>query len=254
VSATGTPPLSYQWQRNGANISGATSSSYTLPSAALADSGSQFRCRVSNSIGNVFSNNATLTVISNGVPTPTIITPAAGTLYIAGTTLSYSGNATDPEDGTLAASRFTWQIDFHHDDHTHPGMPATTGSKSGTFDIPNIGETSANVWYRVYLTVVDSAGQSATVYRDVLPRKAQITLATSPSGLGLTLDGQPVTAPYAFVGVVGILRTIGAPSPQPRNGGTYLFQSWSNGGAQTQTITTPTSNVTFTATFRKPRR
>ena len=31
VTATGTAPLSYQWQKNGANITGATSASYTTP-------------------------------------------------------------------------------------------------------------------------------------------------------------------------------------------------------------------------------
>ena len=62
VSASGTPPLSYQWQRNGAAISGATSSSYTIASAQLADNGVGFRCRVTNAYGNVTSNGATLGV------------------------------------------------------------------------------------------------------------------------------------------------------------------------------------------------
>lgn len=254
VAASGTPPLSYQWQRNGVNISGATSASYTLPAAAQSDSGAQFRCVVTNPVGSVFSNSAVLTVTGNLAPTPTIGTPVVGTLYTAGTTLAYSGTASDPEDGDLAASRFTWKIDFHHKDgleHTHPGLPPTTGAKSGTYAIPNSGETSANVCYRVYLTVVDSGGQQVTVSRDVLPRTAQVTLSTSPSGFQLTLDGAPVTAPYTFVGVAGILRSIGAPSPQTRTSGTYEFRSWSDQGAQTHTIVTPAANTTISATYRK---
>ena len=155
-------PLSYQWQRNNTNISGATSSSYTLPSAAASDNGSSFRCILTNSVGSVTSNAAILTVTGNAAPTPTIVTPAAGTRYTAGTTLNFSGTATDPEDGTLPASRFMWQIDFHHDAHAHPGLPPTSDITSGSYIIPNVGETSANVWYRVYLTVVDSAGQSVS--------------------------------------------------------------------------------------------
>jgi glucose/arabinose dehydrogenase len=62
VSAGGSTPLTYQWQRNTVNISAATSPSYTLPSAALADSGAKFRCVVSNGFGSATSNEATLTV------------------------------------------------------------------------------------------------------------------------------------------------------------------------------------------------
>ena len=62
VAAAGSQPLSYQWQKNGADIRGASSSSYTTPPTTVADNGSQFRVVVSNSAGNVTSNTATLTV------------------------------------------------------------------------------------------------------------------------------------------------------------------------------------------------
>lgn len=56
VSASGTPPLSYQWRKNGTDIPGATSSCYPAT-----QSGS-YSCRVTNSCGSVYSNSATLTV------------------------------------------------------------------------------------------------------------------------------------------------------------------------------------------------
>lgn len=62
VSATGSIPLSYQWQRNQVNISGANSSSYTIASATMANDGAKFRCVVSNSFGAANSNEAVLTV------------------------------------------------------------------------------------------------------------------------------------------------------------------------------------------------
>ena len=62
MAATGTAPLGYQWRKNGANVSGATSSSYTTPATTTADNGAQFSVVVSNSAGSVTSNNATLTV------------------------------------------------------------------------------------------------------------------------------------------------------------------------------------------------
>jgi hypothetical protein len=62
VTATGTAPLAYQWRRNGTNIAGATSSTYTTPATTLTDSGAQFTVVVSNAAGAVTSNAATLTV------------------------------------------------------------------------------------------------------------------------------------------------------------------------------------------------
>ncbi len=70
VSANGSAPLSYQWQRNTVDIAGATASSYTISSATLADNGARFRCVVTNGFGNATSNEATLTVTS--VP-PTLV-------------------------------------------------------------------------------------------------------------------------------------------------------------------------------------
>lgn len=80
VGAGGTSPLSYQWQRNTVNISGANSSSYTIASATLADGGAKFRCVVSNTFGTATSNEATLTVTP---PPPTLLTEASTDLAIA---------------------------------------------------------------------------------------------------------------------------------------------------------------------------
>lgn len=66
VVASGASPLSYQWQKNGANISGANAASYTTPVTTTADSGEQFRVIVSNSSGSDSSNIATLTVNPSG--------------------------------------------------------------------------------------------------------------------------------------------------------------------------------------------
>lgn len=62
VAATGTTPFSYQWRKNGANISGATSSTYTTPPTTAADNGSLFSVVVTNSVGSATSNDAILTV------------------------------------------------------------------------------------------------------------------------------------------------------------------------------------------------
>jgi hypothetical protein len=82
VTASGTAPLQYQWQKGTAPIAGATASSYTTPAAALPDDGSTFQVVISNSVGSVTSSSAKLTV-------------AAGTTMAAGvdvTTYKYDLN------------------------------------------------------------------------------------------------------------------------------------------------------------------
>jgi glucose/arabinose dehydrogenase len=250
VAATGTAPLSYQWQKNNVNIAGATASSYQTPPTILADNNTTYRAVVTNAIGTATSNAATLGVTANTPPAATILTPAVGAKYTAGTALSFSGSGTDLENGTLPASAFKWRIDFHHDTHIHPAMADTIGITSGSFAISNSGETSANVWYRVYLTVTDLAGLSTTTYVDVLPNTSVFTLATAPAGLQVTLDGQPVTTPVNITSVVGIIRTLGVVTPQASGSNTYQFVSWSDGGAATHNVSTPTTNTAYTATYQ----
>ena len=249
VSASGSAPLGYRWQRNGVDVPGATGSSYTLAGVQAGDSGAQFRVVVTNSLGSATSNAATLTVTSNQPPVPSIGAPAAGARYSAGDTVAYSGSGTDPEDGSLAGSRFTWRVDFHHADHVHPFVQPAGGSTSGSFAIPATGHTDASVWYRVHLTVRDSGGLETATFRDVQPRIARVTLAASTPGPRLELDDQPLTAPSTHTGVAGMQRKVSAPSPQVVGGRVYLFLSWSDGGAATHTITTPSSDTTYTARF-----
>jgi hypothetical protein len=89
VTATGTAPLSYQWRKNGVNISGATSSSYTTPATTSADTGAKFRVVIANSAGSVTSNAATLTV-NTTILAPSITTQPASQTVIAGQSATFS--------------------------------------------------------------------------------------------------------------------------------------------------------------------
>ena len=249
VTASGTPPLHYQWQRNGVDIPGTDGPVFSI-APVLAENGTTFRVRVSNDVGSVTSNSATLTVLDNRIPTGTITAPGSGTLYRGGQSFTFSGSATDPEDGVLPPSAFTWRVDFHHDFHVHPFMQPTTGVTSGTFTIPDRGETSQNVFYRVVLIVRDSAGLTHTSTVDVRPRKTVVRIESNVANAQLTLDGTPITAPLTFTGVEGIIRSIGVVTPQTANGTPYEFASWSDGGAATHEIATPTDDTTFTALFQ----
>jgi hypothetical protein len=253
VAATGAAPLGYQWQRNQADIAGATGAAYTLGNVQTGDNGARFRCRVTNSLGSATSNEAVLTVTGNHAPLADITAPAAGATFKGGQAIGFAGNGTDQEDGTLPASAFTWEARLFHNDgsmHSHPAYGPATGSKSGSFTIADQGETSPNIWYRVYLTVKDAQGMISIDSTDIQPVKATVTLAASQSGLQLKLDGTPVTAPFTFTGVVGMKRMIEAVSPQTYQGNTWAFATWSDGGAAVHTLVTPAAAATYTASFQ----
>jgi hypothetical protein len=63
IAASGTAPLSYQWQKNGATIPGATNATLTLASVQPSDAGN-YRVMVANAAGSVPSADATLTITS----------------------------------------------------------------------------------------------------------------------------------------------------------------------------------------------
>ena len=91
VTATGGSTLIYQWKKNGAPISGATSSSYLTPPVVNSDSGSQYSVLVSDTSGNITSNFATLTVSANGVAVS--VTPN-NTMVMVGRTQQFIGTVT----------------------------------------------------------------------------------------------------------------------------------------------------------------
>jgi hypothetical protein len=84
---------------------------------------------------------------------------------------------------------------------------------------------------------------------DVHPFTSITTLASNPLGFSLKLDGQTVTSPFSFKGASKIHREVEAVSPQTVGGVTYVFSSWSDGGARVHTLKTPATNTTLTANF-----
>ena len=116
VTATGTAPITYQWQDNSsgsfANIGGATSSSYS-PTASYAAQGRQYRCVVTDANGSATSAAATLRVAFNLSGTGPRSVPLLGHPFGAGSVESYirgtaSGGApSHATSGALAAQSAT---------------------------------------------------------------------------------------------------------------------------------------------------
>lgn len=75
------------------------------------------------------------------------------------------------------------------------------------------------------------------------------TVTTNPAALSLTVDGLTGPGPRFFAWVPGSSHTLNAPSPQGSGGTRQQFVNWSNGGAQSQTVTAPSADTTYTANF-----
>src|SRR6266851_1224613 len=129
VVASGTAPLGYQWQKNGASIAGATAASYTTPATTTSDSGSAFAVVVTNTAGTVTSASATLTV--NPAPVAPVITRQPGNQTVtAGQTATFTVVAT----GT-APLAYQWQkngANIAGATAASYTTPATTTSDSGS--------------------------------------------------------------------------------------------------------------------------
>lgn len=248
VSVSGTMPFTFQWYKNNLPISGASSSELLINSVAMSDSGS-YKCTITNSFGNATTNSVKVAINNNTPPVATIITPMLGSNYAGNETLFFNGSATDAQDGNLPATAFNWYLEFHHEAHTHPGPYISPFQKSGSFKMPNTGEVSDNVYYRLYLIVTDSYGAVDSEYVDILPRKSYINLITNPPGLKVNIDGVPIQTPAQVLSVEGIIRNLSPNTPQLSNSVSYAFDSWSQGGNATQSFTTPVDDTTFIANY-----
>jgi len=133
VLAAGTAPLTYQWQKNAANISGATTSSYTTPATTAADNGAKFNVVVSNSAGSATSNSATLTVTAANAA-PTITTQPANQTVTVGQAATFSVTA-----GGTSPLTYQWQknsVNISGATSATYVTPATVATDSGTvFDV-----------------------------------------------------------------------------------------------------------------------
>ncbi len=187
----------------------------------------------------------------NTPPVPTIVTPADGTTFRVGETITLNGSAMDAEDGTLPASALSWMVYLNHNgSHIHPLLGPVSGN-GVTFTAPAPEDLAATdgSFVEIHLTATDSGGLAATEQRDFEPHKVSITFATNPAGLDVVVNGFTLTGPETVTSWESWGLNVFAPSQD--DGGTYrIFESWSDGGNQNHTIVTPASPVTYTAVFQ----
>ena len=235
-------PLTFLWTFG----DGGTSTAANLIHSYLQAGQYTARLTVSDGVNNTIGSPITISV--GNPPAATISSPTDGSFFIAGDVITFRGDATDVEDGVLPASSFTWNIDFLHEGHVHPGTPVT-GVKNGTFTIPTSGhDFSGFTRYRIKLTVTDSNGLQSSTSVTIFPRKVNLSFDTIPSGLTLYLDGIAKTTPFVYDTLVNFNHMVEARN-QSSGTTTYTFASWSDGGAQTHTLTVPSSPQSYVATF-----
>jgi photosystem II stability/assembly factor-like uncharacterized protein len=252
VNASGTAPLSYQWQRDGTNLVGANSASYTLANAQSADNGVRFRVIVSNSAGSAASREATLTVTA---PPP----PASSGICTSSNTAGWCWARPAPHGNDLSALAFdgsavqvvgprtamrstdagaTWTttfnaLDVYWWDLAAPGNGVLLGATQGGFG-PDFGiyrstdggQTWASVLREeVFSIAVENATQGVAVGRGIWRTSdggATWSVAQAPSS---TVQLDRVTSPAAGVYVaIGYMLGTGAVIMRSTDGG----QTWTS--------------------------
>lgn len=186
-------------------------------------------------------------LVGNEAPVPVITSPASGSKFRVGQTLTLTGSATDREDGTLPSSALVWRVWRFHRDHRHPYFGPTTGNGlTITGPVPEDLTAATNSYLIVELTVTDSKGISTTASRIVQPLKVGLTFRTKPAtNLNVLVVGQTFKCPVTVVSWAGWQITIKAPAKQ----GEYKFVKWSDAGLAEHVITTPDTPTTYTATY-----
>ncbi len=152
VSSTGT--TTYQWKKNGTNISGATSSSYTINNITASDAG-EYKVEITNSSGSVLSDPAYLnTYIS--------VQPENKSTCI-NTSISLNINA--------AGNSPTYQW-YSNTTNSNSGGTLITGATNNTYS-PSV--STAGIFY--YYCVVKSSGAASSCSTDIASSVASITVS-----------------------------------------------------------------------------
>jgi Putative Ig domain/Galactose oxidase, central domain len=203
VVASGPGQITYQWLKGGVAIAGATSSSYTTPTAILADNGTAFRVQVSDSSGaSVTSTTATLTVaaVASGsgsfiATTSSLAAPRAfhtATLLSSGKVLLAGGQDAssslqtaelfDPAVGTFSATGSLSAARYNHS--------ATNLADGRVLIIGGVSLTTTLASAELY----DPATGKFTATGSLLAARSDHTATLLGSGKVLVVGGRDLTA------------------------------------------------------------
>ena len=214
--------LTYSWQFG----DGATSTAAN-PTHTYTTTGSKTftaSLTVTNAQGLTASTTVDI-VVGGQLPVATITSPAEGTRVKIGTTVTFTGTASDPDE-VLPTSAMKWVVLLHHNEHIHPGITAT--GPSGSFVVENHGSTGETYFYEIVLTVTDSAGLTDTKRINVWPENSTATLPAPWVGQEVGNVGLPGLADYA--NGVFTMKGSGVDITDFNDGFYYVYQKLSGDG------------------------
>jgi glucose/arabinose dehydrogenase len=245
--------LSYSWDLDGDGTFGdavtpKASWTYTDPGNRTA------QLRVTDAGG--ASDTVSVTIAAGDAPVLTIDSPAADYTWATGDTIHFSGSAVDGEGTPIPAEGLSWKLNLRHCSrvfptscHTHLGS-TTRFVGSGSFTAPDHDYPSH---LELVFTATDAHGLSYSKSVLLQPKTVALTLVSDPIGAQLSAGADTGTAPFTHQFIENSTTTITAATPQGLGGLSYQFESWSDGGAATHSITVPRVDTTYTASFTRMR-
>jgi hypothetical protein len=129
VTATGTDPLSYQWRKNGGELTDATNASHSIACAWVADAGN-YDVVITNSYGSVTSSVAVLTV-----------NKAAASVTLSNLAHIYDGTARNAAAATTPPGL---TVDLTYDGSSNAPTNAGSYEVIGTVNNPNYQGSTTN--------------------------------------------------------------------------------------------------------------
>ena len=238
--------LTFEWDLDGDGAY--DDSSAARPSMTYTVAGSYaVRLRVTDNHGAAGISDPLVISVGNSPPTATITAPPAGLRWKVGDAITFSGSASDAEQGALPASALSWELILHHcpsNCHTHP-LQTFPGVSGGSFPAPDHEYPSH---LELKLTATDTQGLSDTESLLLDPETVNLAFRSQPPGLQLLMNAGGATTPFDRTVITGSANSISGPTPQTLLGATYDFTAWSDGGTQTHNIVA-LAPATFTATF-----
>jgi PKD repeat protein len=241
-------PLTYDWDLDGDGAYELVDGAPRQSTRYATDGIRTVHLRVRDPLDAEGTTSNTVTVGMTSAPVAVIDTPTTSSHWSAGQTVTFSGHATDADEGTLPAADLSWSLVLLHCPATCHEHPLTTidGVASGSFVAPDHSYPSK---LELTLTATDSTGRSAVVTRILDPSTVALSFASGPSGAKVTIDSDPARAtPFTRTVIRGSNHTISVVTPQTIGGRSRSFVAWSDGGARSHAITA-TASRSLTAWF-----